>query len=123
MAYRSLSEILQQEGNSFQKLEHRWRPTDLLYLQQTRSLLKDMADRYHHLAATESELAALERAHVYIKLLRRMEIRLRQAGFVWKLDHLLFIQTVASFYSDYGAVLRLLKIEQSRGRFREPPVT
>jgi hypothetical protein len=123
VVYRLLPWLLQQEGGSFQPLEKRWRPTGLLYVQQSRALLKDMADRYRHLSAAESELASLERANVYIQLLQRMRIRLRQSGYVWKLDHLRFIQSVASFYSDYGAILRLLKIDQSRGRFKEPPVT
>ena len=122
MAYRLLPWILQQEGDSFQHVERRWRPTNLLYVQQSRALLKDMESRYKHLAAAEDELALLERANVYIQYLQRMRIRLRQAGYVWRLDQLRFIQSVASFYSDYGAILRLLKIDQSRGRFQEPPV-
>lgn len=123
MEYLLLPWILRQEGDSFQKLERHWRPTNLLFVRQSQLLLKDMAKKYEHLSAAEDELATLERANVYIQCLRRMRIRLRQAGYVWKLDQLRFIQSVAGFYSDYGAIMRLIKIEQSRGRFKEPPVT
>jgi len=114
---------LEQEGDSFQKLDRHWRPQNLLFVRQSQLLLKDMQRRYRYLSEAQDELERLDRANVYVQLLTRMRIRLRQAGYVWKLDHLRFMQSVASFYSDYGAIMRLLKIEQSRGRFKEPPVT
>lgn len=123
MAYRLLPWILEQEGDSFQKLDRHWRPQNLLFVRQSQLLLKDMQRRYRYLSEAQDELERLDRANVYVQLLTRMRIRLRQAGYVWKLDHLRFMQSVASFYSDYGAIMRLLKIEQSRGRFKEPPVT
>ncbi len=123
MAYRLLPWILEQEGDSFQRLDRHWRPQNLLFVRQSQLLLKDMQRRYRYLSEAQDELERLDRANVYVQLLTRMRIRLRQAGYVWKLDHLRFMQSVASFYSDYGAIMRLLKIEQSRGRFKEPPVT
>lgn len=123
MAYHLVPWILEQEGDSFQKLDRHWRPQNLLFVRQSQTLLQDMQRRYRYLSEAQDELETLYRANVYIQLLTRMRIRLRQAGYVWKLDHLRFMQSVASFYSDYGAIMRLLKIEQSRGRFKEPPVT
>jgi len=123
VAYRLLPWILEQEGDSFQRLDRHWRPQNLLFVRQSQLLLKDMQRRYRYLSEAQDELERLDRANVYVQLLTRMRIRLRQAGYVWKLDHLRFMQSVASFYSDYGAIMRLLKIEQSRGRFKEPPVT
>lgn len=123
MAYHLVPWILEQEGDSFQKLDRHWRPQNLLFVRQSQTLLQDMQRRYRYLSEAQDELETLDRANVYVQLLTRMRIRLRQAGYVWKLDHLRFMQSVASFYSDYGAIMRLLKIEQSRGRFKEPPVT
>lgn len=117
--YRLLPQLLQQEGDHFRRIDNRWRPVDLLFLQQSRILLRDVEARYTRLEAATDELQTLIRADLYIKLLTRMRLYTRKARYVWKSDHLLFIQVISAFYTDYGTVLRLLTIEQSRGRFAE----
>lgn len=117
MQYRLLPWILEQEGTDFQRIEQRWRPTSLLFLQQVRALLKDMAARYEHLAAAQEELQGLDRAAKYIKFLHRMRLWLRRCHYVWKADQLAFLQATAGFYADYGATLRLLKNDEARGLF------
>jgi hypothetical protein len=89
-------------------------------VQQVRGLLQDMSSRYEHLVAAQEEIQTLDRADKFIGYLHRMRLWLRQASFKWKADQLAFVQAVSGFYSDYGAVLRLLKIDQARGRFVEP---
>ncbi len=101
------------------RIENRWRPVDLLFLQQVRSLLRDIGERYSFLSAAEGELRSLDRADRYIKHLTRMRLWLRRATYAWKADQLVFIQSVAGFYTDYGAVLRLLKIDEARGLFAD----
>jgi len=95
-------------------------PTDLVTLHQAQLSLKDMGRRYVQLAEATDELASLDRADRYIKALRRMRIWFRQANFFWKGDQLTFIRAVAAFYSDYGAILRLLKQDLDRGKFNTP---
>ena len=115
MAFQVLPQVLEQE--SFQRIDRRWRPTDLFLVQQVRLLLKDMGMRYDRLASAQSELLTLVRGDVYIKLLRRMRIWLRSAMFNWRADHLRLAQAIGGFYGDYGTILRLLKNEQARGTF------
>jgi hypothetical protein len=52
-----------------------------------------------------------------------MRLWVRQAAFAWQADHLKFITSVAGFYADYGAVLRMLRIDQTRGKFSEPAIS
>lgn len=61
-------------------------------------------------------MATLDRGSLYVKYLTRMRFYVRQAHFTWKADQLVFIRAVAAFYSDYGAVLRLLKEDSQRGK-------
>ena len=93
-------------------------PYDLVHMHQAKMFLADMAKRYVALYAAQSELASLDRAPRYLKLVRRLRTWLRQANFFWKGDHLTFLRAVAGYYSDYGAVLRLLKQEKDRGKFK-----
>ena len=116
MEFVRLPKILTEEGTSFQQIENRWRPTDLLFVRQTRALLEDMSWRYQRLAEAEGELSLLDRASSYLKLLRRMRLWMRKANFTWKSDHLQFLQAVSGFYGDYGALFRLLKTDEARGR-------
>jgi hypothetical protein len=92
----------------------------LLFLRQVQLLLKDIQARYANLELAQDELQTLEQSARYFKYLQRMRLWVRQAGFSWQADHLKFIKSVAGFYADYGAVLRLLRIDQSRGKFSEP---
>ncbi len=116
MRYQLLHWILEQEGSSFQRIDRRWRPTDLLYLQQVRALLKDIQNRFDALTAAEEEFRTLERADLYIRALRQMRVYARASAFTWKADQLSFIRSVSGFYESYGTVLRLLKIDEARGR-------
>lgn len=119
--YVLLPQLLKNEGTSFHRLDKRWRPQSLLFVQQVRRLLRDMSQRYEHLAEARDEFETLVYANVYTKLLQNMRLLVRKAGFVWKADHLAFIVATSHFYDSYGAVLRLLKIEEARGRFADRP--
>lgn len=121
MGYALLNEIIEQEGSDFQRLNNRWRPTDLLQSQQVRLLLRDLEAKFNLLSQAEGEFATLDRRDIYITIIRRMRLWLRQARFSWKSDHLQFIQAIASFYRDYGRILRLLRIDAQRGRLTEGP--
>jgi hypothetical protein len=90
-----------------------------LFLQQVRALLADMERRYKRLEGARPELETLERSERYTKLLTRMRLWLRQASYNWKANHLIFIQAVAGFYSEYGILLRYLKFDQTRGRLAD----
>ena len=120
MSYSLLTWILEQEGSQFQQVSYRWRPLDLLMVQQEKRLLNDMAHRYRHLSAAEDEIRTLNRADKYITKLVRMRLWLRQAHYAWKANHLAFLEAVSGFYSEYGAVLWLLKTDQARGAFASP---
>jgi hypothetical protein len=119
--YPLLNAIIEQEGSAFQRIEHRWRPQSLLMLAQVRLLTRDLERRYSLLSAAEPEFGKLQRRDIYITLVRRMRLWVRQASFTWKADHLQFIQAVAFFYRDYGHVLRLLKIDSQRGQLADQP--
>ena len=111
-----LHEIIDQEADDFQRLSNRWRPRDLLMFQQIRLVLKDIQDRQALLTKAEPEFNGLDRKDIYITLVRRMRLWVRQALFTWKSDQLQFIQAIASFYKDYGRVLRYLKMDAQRGK-------
>jgi hypothetical protein len=116
-----LRRIVEQEGTSFQQIEHFWRPQNLLMSAQVRVLIHDIERRFERLSEAEGELETLDRADKYIKLLRRMRLDVRTATFTWKANQLRFIQAVTQFYSDFGAVLRLLKQDQQRGLLADQP--
>jgi superfamily I DNA/RNA helicase len=110
-----LNWILREEGPHFQQVSNRWRPVDLLFFQQEKMLLHDMLRRYRTLEEAGVEIRTLNRADKYITKLTRMRLLLRQAHFAWRGNHLTFLEAVAGFYSEYGAVLWLLKTDQARG--------
>ncbi len=83
---------------------------------QVRALIRDIESRFERLSEAESEFTLLDRRDLYIKHLRSMRLHVRAAVFSWKADQLKFIQAISHFYSDYGAVLRLLKFDLLRGR-------
>jgi hypothetical protein len=89
-------------------------------MRQVQLILKDIQSRYANLEVARDEFKLLENASKYFKYLQRMRIWVRDAGFAWKADQLRFLKSVAGFYSDYGAVLRLLKMDQLRGKFSSP---
>ena len=120
MSYTLLPWLLQQEGDHFRHIDNMWRPVDLLFLQQTRAMLRDVETRLERLHNALDELRTLNRPDVYVRLLTRMRLAVRQARYSWKLDHLTFIRAIAQFYQDYSTVLRMLRIEEARGRFTGP---
>jgi hypothetical protein len=119
--YKYIPWLLEQEvGTDFQTIHQRWRPKNLFLLRQVQLLLKDIQGRYRNLELARSELVTLTYADKYTKYLQRMRIWVREANFSWKADQLRFLKSVSGFYSDYAAVLRLLKMDQLRGKFTEP---
>jgi hypothetical protein len=124
VSYPQIEWILEQEPwEDFQSVHNVWRPRHLLFLRQVQLLLKDVQRRYTELELAQDEFKTLEQSARYIKYLQRMRLWVRQAGFVWQADQLKFITSVAGFYADYGSLLRLLRIDQQRGKFSEPEKT
>ena len=122
MQYHYIPWILEQEeGTEFKTVHQKWRPRDLFLMRQIQLILKDIQSRQANLELAEDEFKTLEFAAKYIKYLRRMRIWVREAGFAWRADQLRFLKSVSGFYSDYGAILRLLRMDQLRGKFK--PVT
>ena len=122
--YHYIPWILEQEQEvDFQSLNQRWRPHNLLQVNQVHILLKDIRSRLQNLELARDELVTLVYAPKYVKYLKRMSLWVRDAGFSWQADQLKFLKSVSGFYSDYGAVLRLLKVDQQRGQFTEPAVS
>lgn len=121
MGHALLRQIIEQEGSDFQRLTNRWRPRDLLFLPQVRLLLRDVEAKFELLSQAEPEFGTLDRRDLYLTIVRRMRLWVRQASFTWKSDHLQFLQAVASFYKDYGRVLRLLKLDAQRGLLADQP--
>lgn len=115
MKYPLLTWILDQEAGQIHLSEHRWRPTDLLYVSQAQLLLRDIATRYKALREAQPEIQQLDRAFQYIRHLDKMRVSVRHAKYTWKGDQLVFMRSVAGFYVDYAAVLRLLKQDRARG--------
>lgn len=116
MEYKVLPWVLRQERDDIQVIQKRWQPKDLLFLAQAKETLRDLDRRYSFLNTAQDELLTLDRGSLYIKLLSRMRLLLRQAHFTWRGDQLSFLRAVSRFYTDYGAVLRLLKEDSLRGK-------
>lgn len=121
MQYRLLPAILEQEGGQFYNISQKWQPKNLIPDPYRRNLLKDAQSRFKALADAEGELRTLDRSHEYVQILRRMRLSTRVAQFAWKYDDLKFLASIASFFTDYGTVLRLLKIDSARGRLNDNP--
>lgn len=117
MLYEFLPRILQQEGNNY-RVDRRWQPQNLIPDPYRRTLLKDAQGRFNLLSLAEDELRTLDRADLYIKILRRMRLDIRTAQFSWRVNDLEFLASVASFFTDYGTVLRHLKDDEARGRLK-----
>lgn len=116
MEYRLLPSILEQEGAQFYNVTEKWQPKSLIPDPYRRNLLKDAQRRFKVLAAAEDELKSLDRAPLYMQLLRRMRFTVRDAQFSWRFDDLKFLESIARFFTDYGMVLRHLRYEKARGR-------
>jgi hypothetical protein len=119
-SYHYIPWILEQEHEAdFKSVQHQWRPRKLLQLRQVQLLLKDIGSRLYNLELARGELASLTYGPKYLKYLKRMRLWVRQASFSWQADQLTFLKSVAGFYSDYGSVLRMMRIDQLRGVFND----
>lgn len=121
MQYTLLPSILEQEGSQFYNVSQKWQPKNLIPDPYRRNLLKDAQQRFSALSDAEGELRTLDRAHLYVQVLRRMRLTVRTAQFAWKFDDLKFLESIATFFTDYGTVLRLLKFDSARGRLTDNP--
>lgn len=119
MQYPILRQLIEQEGTDFYRITYRWQPKDLIPDPYRRGLLKNAQERFNLLESAEDEFQTLDRAHVYIRLLRQMRLSVRKAQFAWRVDDLEFLNAVSEFFSDYGTVLHNLKIDQARGRLKD----
>ena len=121
MQYHYIPWILEQEDPAtFRAVHQQWRPKDLFLMRQVQLILKDVQSRYANLELARDEFKTLEYAAKYLKYLQRMRVWSREAKFAWRADQLRFLKSVSGFYSDYGAILKLLKRDQLRGKFTEP---
>lgn len=116
MEYRLLPGILEREGAQFYNVTDKWQPKSLIPDPYRRNLLKDAQRRFKALAEAEEEFKSLDRAPLYIQLLRRMRFSVRDAQFAWRFDDLKFLEAIAGFFIDYGMVLRHLRYDKARGR-------
>jgi hypothetical protein len=114
--YPVLNEVLDQEGTHFYRIDRKWQPKDLIPDPYRKNLLDDARERYEQLKKAEDELQTLDRAHLYISILKRMYFTIRKAQFAWRVSDLDFIEAIAEFFTDYGTVLQNLKIDRARGR-------
>jgi hypothetical protein len=114
--YRLLPSILEHEGAQFYNVTQKWQPKSLIPDPYRRSLLKDAQRRFKTLSEAEDELKALDRAPLYMQILRRMRFTVRAAQFAWRFDDLKFLESISSFFTDYGTVLRYLRYDRARGR-------
>jgi hypothetical protein len=118
VAFSLLPWILDRDGK-FHRVENTWKPIDLFTEQQSQKLMGDMIERYDNLSAAQGELARLDRAEMYLKMLRRMGFNVRRARFSRRTNHMTFAKAISDFYSDYGTVLRFLRYDQLQGKFNE----
>lgn len=120
MHYQFIPWLLDQEQNAdFQSVGNKWRPKRLLQLRQVQLLLKDIAGKKRDLELARDEFKTLEYADRYLKYLRRMRLWVRDASFSSRADQLKFLVSVVGFYSDYGAMLKMMRIDALRGQFQE----
>lgn len=120
MQYLVLPGLLAREGPDFYRIDRRWQPKGLIPEPYRQNLLKDIQGRLNRLQEGVDEFQTLERAPLYLRILKRMRLTVRRAQFAWRTDDLAFIQAISEFLSDYGTVLQNLKIDQARGRFDQP---
>ena len=116
MQYELLPKVLKDEQGQFFRVDRTWQPKDLIPDPYRRNLLKDAQEKFNQLSAAEREFRTLDRARLYIKSLRRMRLTIKEAQFAWRSDDLKFLAAIASFFQDYGTVLRFLREDQMRGR-------
>lgn len=120
MPFTILPEVLQSEGTQFYRIDRRWQPKNLIPDPYRRGLLKDAQKRLNRLEEAVDEFQQLDRAPLYLKLLKRMRPAIKRAQFAWRSDDLAFIQNISSFFNDYGLILQNLKIDEARGKLSTP---
>lgn len=111
-----LYKILESESGSIQRIDHAWRPKDLLFEMQTQELLADMVLRYGELEAAQGEVKGLDRGAQMLSSLKKLRLVVKRATFVRRANQLAFMQAVTEFYTVYGDLLRFLKMDAQRGR-------
>lgn len=116
MQFVLLPQILDQLGGQFYRVDRTWQPKDLIPDPYRRGLLKNVQENYNQLTAAEDEFRALQRAHLYIQIIRRMRLTVKDAQFSWRTDDLKFLESIASFFTDYGILIRTLKEDEARGK-------
>ena len=114
----NLTQILDEEVGSFQRIDNVWRPRHLFLQLQTQELVKDMNRRLALIKASEEEFKTLQRSSFYLKSARHLEFILRRAKFTRLANQLAFGQAVSDFYTVYGNILRYLRIDQARGQLQ-----
>lgn len=80
-----------------------------------RGLLETAESRLNALVQAESEFKGMEKADKYIGAIRRMQLAIKKAQFALRTDDLKFLQAVSAVFTDYGEVMRMLKVDQARG--------
>ncbi len=115
MQFIHLPKVLKQESGQFFRIDRKWQPKGLIPDPYRRKLLKDVQERYNQLTKAEDEFRSLDRAHLYIQILRRMRLTVKDAQFAWRTDDLKFLESIANFFTDYGTLLRTLKEDEARG--------
>jgi len=114
----ALLSLIDQEAGAFQRIDNKWRPQNLLFELQMKTLMDDMTRRFNLVVQAESEFQGLIRAAFFVKSIRQLNLILKRANFVRRINDLAFIQAVSDFYSVYGEMLRYLKIDQARGQLQ-----
>jgi hypothetical protein len=92
--YHILPKVLEQAGTDFYRIDRRWKPKDLLPAVISQNMLKDAQGRYNLLVQAEDELQTLDRAHFYLRILKRMRLTIRRAQFARRADDLEFIKAL-----------------------------
>lgn len=118
MQYKLLPKILRQEGGQFYRIDRKWQPKNLIPDPYRRNLLKDAQNRFEELDEAEREFRTLTRAPLYVQILRRMRLLIKDAQFSWRTDDLKFLEAISHFFTDYGIVLRALKDDDARGQLK-----
>jgi hypothetical protein len=119
--YPIILRMLRQEGTDFQDVSDIWKPTELLFIAQVRTLLHDMQGKFDEASAASEEFQTLPRSDQFLKQLTAMRLALREAHFQWKANQVRFLNAASKFYSNFGAMLRFLRWEAQRGTFSPTP--
>lgn len=115
MGAPKLSQILDRETGSFQRIDNVWRPSQLFADIYTKKVLHDMVYRLKAFKEAEDELKTMTRAPQLLGLVRQLGFVLKRAYFVRQMNHLAFSTAVTEYYIAVGKIFRLLKVDRARG--------